>query len=312
MKDNIPTRIAYGKALEEFGSDTQIYVFDADLASCTHNEFFAKKYPNRFFNIGIAEANMVNIAAGFASTGKTAVCASFAIFSSGRAYEQIRNSVAYPKLNVKIVGSHAGLTVGEDGATHQCIEDISLMRTIPNMVLLSPCDANETREAVHAMLQYEGPCYIRTSRLAAPQYTQDIKNYEFLLGKACELQEGGDLTICATGYPVYAALQAAKRLADRGISTRVLDFHTIKPIDKEAIIKAAKETKRIITVEEHSVIGGLGSAISEVTGENYPVRICRIGVQDTFGHSGGPLELLDKHGLSEDKIFERALNFINN
>ena len=310
MKELIPTRIAYGKALEEFGSNERVVVFDADLASCTENQYFEKKYPQRFYNIGIAEANMVNIAAGFASTGKIAVCASFAMFSAGKAFEQIRNSVAYPNLNVKIVGSHAGLTVGEDGATHQCIEDMSIMRTIPGMTVLSPCDANETREAVKAMLEYDGPCYIRTSRLAAPQTTQDIPNYHFEIGKAVELVPGDDITICVTGYPVYNVLQAAKKLKEKGISVRVLDFHTIKPIDKEAIIKAAKETKAIITVEEHSVIGGLGSAVTEVTSEAAPTRVLRIGVQDVFGHSGKPEELLDKYGLSESKILDQIMKFL--
>ncbi len=305
MKDCIPTRVAYGKALAEFGVNEKIVVFDADLASCTHNDEFGKRYPDRFFNIGIAEANMVNIAAGFASTGKIAVCASFAMFSAGKAFEQIRNSVAYPKLNVKIIGSHAGLTVGEDGATHQCIEDVSIMRTIPNMVVLSPCDANETREAVKAMLQYEGPCYLRTSRMAAPQLTQDIKNYNFKIGKAYEVMEGTDITICATGFPVHNALQAAIRLQNEGVSVRFLIFPSIKPIDAEAIKKAATETKVIFTVEEHNVLGGLGSAVCEVTAAEVPTRVIRIGVQDMFGHSGKPEELLDKYGLSENKIFEK-------
>lgn len=303
--EKISTRVAYGEALAEIGENTDIIVLDADLSSCTMSEIFAEKYPERFFNVGIAEANMIGIAAGFATTGKTVFCHSFAMFTAGRCYDQIRNSLAYPNLNVKVVGSHAGLTVGEDGATHQCIEDMSLMRTIPNMVVVSPCDANEAKKAVRAIAQYQGPCYMRTGRLGVPQLTQQVKNYTFTLGKGSVLVDGSDLTIIATGLMVQKAYQLAQKLRD-DIKIRVIDMHTIKPIDRELIIKAAKETGAIVTAEEHNVIGGLGSAVSEVVSEEHPVPVLKVGVQDSFGRSGPAEELLDLYGLSEKNLAEKC------
>lgn len=292
MGENISTRVAYGRALEEFGSDEKIYVFDADLKSCTMTEYFAAKYPERFYNMGIAEANMVNVAAGFATCGATALVHTFAMFASGRVYDQVRNDVAYPGLNVKVVGSHAGLTVGEDGATHQCVEDISLMRTIPGMTVVVPCDGNETREAVRAVLDKSGPCYLRTGRCAVDCVTDGFADYRFELGKGVQLTDGTDVTIIACGLMVQEALKAEKLLAQEGIHARVIDMHTIKPIDREIIIKAAKETGAIVTAEEHNVIGGLGSAVSEVVAGSELVPVEFVGVEDTFGHSGGPWELL--------------------
>lgn len=306
MSENISTRVAYGRALEEFGSDEKIYVFDADLKSCTMTEYFAAKYPERFYNIGIAEANMVNVAAGFATCGATALVHTFAMFASGRVYDQVRNDVAYPGLNVKVVGSHAGLTVGEDGATHQCVEDISLMRTIPGMTVVVPCDANETREAVRAILDKSGPCYLRTGRCAVDCVTDGFADYRFQLGKGVQLTDGTDVTIIACGLMVQEALKAEKLLAQEGIHARVIDMHTIKPIDREIIIKAAKETGAIVTAEEHNVIGGLGGAVAEVVAGSELVPVEFVGVEDTFGHSGGPWELLEKFGLTPEHIVECA------
>lgn len=306
MCENISTRVAYGRALEEFGCSENINVFDADLKSCTMTQYFAEKYPERFYNIGIAEANMVGIAAGFAACGATALVHTFAIFASGRVYDQVRNSVAYPHLNVKVIGSHAGLTVGEDGATHQSIEDISLMRTIPGMTVVVPCDANETRLATKAILLYNGPCYFRTGRCALECVTDNFEKYKFELGKGVQLVNGKDVTVIACGLMVQESLKAAKLLTTEGISARVIDMHTIKPIDRDLIIKAAKETGAIVTAEEHSVIGGLGSAVSEVVTGSVLVPVERVGVEDTFGHSGSPAQLLKKYGLTPEHIADCA------
>lgn len=306
MGEKISTRVAYGRALEEFGDSKNIYVFDADLKSCTMTTYFAEKYPERFYNMGIAEANMVDVAAGFATCGATALVHTFAIFASGRVYDQVRNSVAYPKLNVKVVGSHAGLTVGEDGATHQSLEDISLMRTIPGMTVIVPCDANETREATRAMLAKEGPCYLRTGRVALDCITDTIDHYNFEIGKGIQLMDGNDVTIIACGLLVQEAMKAGEMLAKEGIHARVIDMHTIKPIDKEMILKAAKETGAIVTAEEHNIIGGLGSAVAEVITQNQPVPMEFVGVKDVFGHSGHPAELLQKYGLTPEHIAESA------
>lgn len=311
MGENISTRVAYGQALAEFGNDEKIYVFDADLKSCTMTKYFADTYPERFYNVGIAEANMVNIAAGFATCGATALVHTFAMFASGRVYDQVRNDVAYPGLNVKVIGSHAGLTVGEDGATHQCIEDISLMRTIPGMTVIVPCDSNEARLATKAMLDQEGPCYFRTGRCALDCVTDSFENYKFEIGKGVQLVDGTDVTIIACGLMVQEALKAQKMLAEDGISARVIDMHTIKPIDKDIIIKAAEETGAIVTAEEHNVIGGLGAAVSEVVVANKIVPVEFVGVEDTFGHSGSPEELLEKFGLTPKHIVESAKKAIS-
>lgn len=306
MGENISTRVAYGRSLEEFGGRQDIYVFDADLKSCTMTQYFADRYPERFFNIGIAEANMVDIAAGFATCGATALVHTFAMFAAGRVYDQVRNSVAYPGLNVKIIGSHAGLTVGEDGATHQCIEDISLMRTIPGMTVIVPCDANETRMATRAILDMKGPCYLRTGRCALECVTDTFENYHFEVGKGIQLVDGADVSIIACGLMVQEALKAERILRKEGISARIIDMHTIKPIDKEIIQKAAKETGAIVTAEEHNIIGGLGSAVSEVvvSDENVPVEM--VGVKDVFGHSASPQILLQKYGLIPEDIASAA------
>lgn len=306
MSEHISTRAAYGLALAEFGGDNNIYVFDADLKSCTMTCYFAEKYPERFYNIGIAEANMVDIAAGFAACGATALVHTFAMFASGRVYDQVRNNVAYPGLNVKVVGSHGGLTVGEDGATHQCIEDISLMRTIPGMTVIVPCDANEARLATQAILEFRGPCYLRTGRGPVETVTDRFENYSFTVGKGVQLTDGDDVTVIACGLMVQEALRAQKLLKTEGIRARVIDMHTIKPIDKELILKAARETKAIVTAEEHNVIGGLGSAVAEVLASSEPVPMEFVGVQDVFGHSGSPKELLERYGLTPEQIAESA------
>lgn len=306
MNKMISTREAYGEELCEQGRNKGIYVFDADLSICTMTYMFAKAYPERFFNAGIAEANMVGMAAGAASTGKIAFCNSFAMFIAGRCYDQVRNSVAYPNLNVKMVGTHAGLSVGEDGATHQCIEDISIMRTIPGMTVICPCDANETKAAVKAIIKYEGPCYLRLGRGSVENITNKSKAYKFYIGKAVTLKEGNDITIIATGIMVQKSMDAAKSLESNGIMARVIDMHTIKPIDREAIIKAAKETGMIVTVEEHNVIGGLGAAVAEVVTETVPVPVIKIGIEDVFGHSGKAEEVLEKYGLTIEKIIKKA------
>lgn len=311
MGENISTRVAYGRALEEFGGNENIYVFDADLKSCTMTEYFAEKYPERFYNIGIAEANMVDIAAGFATCGATALVHTFAMFASGRVYDQVRNNVAYPGLNVKVIGSHAGLTVGEDGATHQCIEDISLMRTMPGMTVVVPCDGNETRLATKAVLEKQGPCYLRTGRCAVDCVTDGFEDYNFELGKGVQLTGGSDVSIIACGLMVQEALKAEKLLREEGIFARVIDMHTIKPIDRELILKAARETGAIVTAEEHNVIGGLGGAVAEVLATSEPAPLEMVGVKDTFGHSGSPAELLEKFGLTSSDIVKSCKKVIS-
>ncbi len=296
------TRESFGEALCELAeTNKDIVVFDADLAAATKTSIFGKAFPERFFDCGIAEGNMIGVAAGMAASGKIPVAASFAMFATGRAFEQIRNSVAYPELNVKIAGSHAGISTGEDGATHQCIEDIGIMRAIPNMVVLNPADHWEMKAATKAAIEYNGPVYIRLGRLAIDSFN-DPETYSFELGKGITLHEGGDVTVIATGLCVLEALKAVKELEAEGISARLINIHTIKPIDREIVIKAAKETGRIITVEEHNVVGGLADAVCEVVTEECPVKVTRVGVQDRFGFSGPALELLDKFGLTQPHI----------
>lgn len=305
MADKIATREAYGNALAEYGADTNIVVFDADLSKSTKTDNFRKKYPERFFNMGIAEGNMMAAAAGMASCGKIVFASTFAMFAAGRAFEQIRNSICYPKLNVKIGATHAGLSVGEDGASHQAIEDIAIMRALPNMTVISPADAVETRYAVKAAIEHKGPVYLRLGRLNVP-VIYDEGNYNFELGKGIALSEGNDVTIIATGLMVHAALEAKVLLQEEGINARVIDIHTIKPIDKDIIVKAAGETGVIVTAEEHNIIGGLGGAVAEVLSEHYPVPLVRVGVQDKFGKSGKPDKLLEMYGLTAANIVKGA------
>ncbi len=302
----IATREAYGNALCEFANDYDFVVLDADLAAATKTSVFKKQYPDRFFNTGIAEGNMMSVAAGIASCGKTVFASSFAMFAAGRAFEQVRNSICYPNLNVKIGATHAGISVGEDGATHQCIEDIALMRAVPNMVVISPCDAIETREAVKAVLLHNGPVYLRLCRLAKENIFENSSKCNFQIGKSTTLREGNDLTIVATGIMVHEALSAYEKLKAEGINARVIDMHTIKPIDKDALIKAANETGAIVTAEEHNVIGGLGSAVCEVISEASPVPVLRIGVKDKFGTSGSPAELFKLYNLTADDIYKKS------
>ena len=298
----IATREAYGKALAEFGeSYPDMVVLDADLAAATKTDVFKKKFPDRHVDCGIAEANMMGIAAGLSLTGKIPVASTFAMFASGRAFEQVRNSIGYPHLNVKIGATHAGITVGEDGATHQCNEDIALMRTIPGMVVLNPADHYEMVDAVKAAAAYKGPVYLRLGRLAVESCTEDVAE-PFALGKGRTLREGDDIAIVATGLMVGEALKAHEALKASGIHARVIDIHTIKPIDRELLIKAAKETGRVVTVEEHSVIGGLGEAVCACLCEECPVPVTRIGVNDVFGHSGPAVDLLKEFGLSAENI----------
>lgn len=301
----IATRESYGNALKDLAEEyPDLVVLDADLAGATKTGVFQKAYPDRFFDCGIAEGNMAGIGAGLAAAGKIPFISTFAMFAAGRAFEQVRNSIGYPHLNVKIGATHAGISVGEDGATHQCLEDLALMRTIPGMVVLNPADDVEARAAVKAALDHEGPVYIRFGRLAVP-VLYDEADYEFEIGKAKELRPGKDITIIASGLPVAASLEAAERLAEEGVDARVIDMHTIKPIDKDAILKAAKETGNIFTVEEHNVLGGLGSAVSEVVAEECPVPVHKIGIYDQFGESGPAEELLVKYGLDADGIYKQ-------
>ena len=296
------TRESFGEALCELAkTNKDIVVLDADLSAATKTSIFAKEYPERFFDCGIAEQNMIGVAAGLAASGKIPVAASFAMFATGRAFEQIRNSVAYPNLNVKIAGSHAGISTGEDGATHQCLEDIGIMRTIPNMVVLNPADHYEMIEATKAAISYDGPVYIRLGRLAVDSFN-DPQTYKFELGKGITMAEGDDITVIATGLCVNEARKAVESLKDEGINARLINIHTIKPIDRDIIIKAAKETGKIITVEEHNVIGGLGDAVCEVTSSECPVKVRRIGVYDRFGYSGPAKELLEIFGMTESNI----------
>lgn len=302
----IATRDAYGQTLIELGNEREdIVVMDADLAAATKTGMFKKAHPDRFFNAGIAEANMMGIAAGLAASGKTVFASSFAMFAAGRAFEQIRNSIAYPHLNVKIAASHAGVSVGEDGATHQCCEDIAIMRAIPGMVILNPADAPEAKAAVRAAAEYDGPVYLRLGRLAVPVFNEE--NVDFTIGKGKVMREGADVTIIATGLEVNEAMIAADTLAAEGIDARVVNMGTIKPIDKDIILQAAAETGAIVTAEEHNIIGGLGSAVAEVLVESgKPVPMLRVGVEDTFGRSGPALELLDRYGLTAPHIVEKV------
>ncbi|MBW7571317.1 transketolase family protein [Caproiciproducens faecalis] len=298
------TRESYGEALAELSEKyPQVVVLDADLAAATKSGVFKKACPERFIDCGIAECNMVGVAAGLAACGKIPFATSFAMFSTGRAYEQVRNSVGYPKLNVKIVGSHAGISVGEDGATHQCNEDLALMRTIPGMVVLNPADHYEMKAAVKASIEHQGPVYIRLGRLAVSSFNNS-DDYKFELGKGITLRDGKDITIVATGLMVSRALEAVKTLEEQGIDARLINIHTIKPLDRELIVKAAKETGKIITVEEHNVIGGLGDAVCDALCEEYPVPVIKIGVNDVYGHSGPAVDLLDEFGLNAAHIVE--------
>ena len=300
------TRESYGEALAELSSEyPDLIVLDADLAAATKTGIFKKACPERFFDCGIAEANMMGIAAGIASTGKKVFASSFAMFAAGRAFEIVRNSIGYPHLNVKIGATHAGISVGEDGATHQCNEDIALMRTIPGMTIINPADDVEAKAAVKAALDFEGPVYMRFGRLAVPVFN-DKETYKFELGKGVQLRDGNDVTIVATGLMVNEALMAADTLAAEGINARVINIHTIKPLDKEIICKAAKETGVIVTAEEHSVIGGLGSAVAETVTECCPVPVVKVGVNDVFGHSGPAVELLKEFGLSAENIVTKV------
>ncbi|OFI07506.1 1-deoxy-D-xylulose-5-phosphate synthase [Clostridium acetireducens DSM 10703] len=302
MSNKIATREAYGKTIAKIGKDNKnIVVLDADLAKSTKTIEFKKVCPERFFDMGIAEANMMGVAAGLSTCGKIPFVSTFAMFATGRTFEQIRNSICYPNLNVKICATHAGVTVGEDGASHQSIEDISLMRSIPNMTVICPSDAVETEEVIKAIVDYEGPCYIRLGRSGVP-VINDNDDYKFQIGKAVNIRDGKEATIIATGIMVDAAIEAYNILAEEGIKVKVINMATIKPIDKEAIVNAAKETGVIITAEEHSIIGGLGSAVCEVTSEMYPIPVIRVGIKDVFGQSGKPSELLDAYGLTAKDI----------
>ena len=305
----IATRDSYGNALAELGTEhDNVVVLDADLAAATKTGIFKKAHPDRFIDCGIAESNMIGVAAGLATTGKVPFASSFAMFAAGRAFEQVRNSVGYPHLNVKIGATHAEISVGEDGATHQCNEDIALMRTIPGMVVINPADDVEARAAVRAAYEHQGPVYLRFGRLAVP-VINDRPDYKFELGKGVVLREGKDLTIIATGLPVSNCLEAAEKLAADGIDAKVINIHTIKPLDEELVVAAAKETGKVVTVEEHSVIGGLGSAVCDVLSEKATTQVMKIGVNDTFGESGPALELLKKYGLDTDSIYEKIKAF---
>lgn len=302
MSKKVATREAYGAALVELGRrNPNVVVLDADLAKSTKTADFSKEFPQRFFDVGIAEQNMIGTAAGLAAAGKVPFASSFAVFATGRVYDQIRNSVAYPRLNVKIAATHAGITVGEDGASHQMVEDIALMRVLPNMTVIVPADAVETRAAVMAAAEMDGPFYIRLGRSGVP-VLHDEKSFRFEPGRAVTLREGGDVVVIACGIMAAAALEAAEHLAGEGISVRVLDVHTIKPLDVQAVVEAAKITGAVVTAEEHSIIGGLGGAVAEALAEHHPVPVRRVGVRDTFGESGKPAELLEKYGLTPADI----------
>lgn len=299
----IATRQSYGEALAELGKKNEnIVVLDADLSSATKTNIFAEKFPDRFINVGIAEQNLMGIAAGLAAYGKVPFVSTFAIFAAGRAYDQIRNSICYPKLNVKICATHAGLTVGEDGATHQMLEDLSLMRTLPNMTVISPSDDTQTRWAIEAASKLDGPVYVRLARMATPVIYNENQTFE--IGKMLQLGNGTDATVFATGVAVAESLKAQEELEKEGINIRVIDVHTIKPIDREMIIKCAKETKKIITIEDHSVIGGLGSSICEVLAEEYPTKVMRMGMKDRFGKSGKAEQLLKYFKIDSEAIIE--------
>lgn len=311
MAGKIATREAYGKALAKLGKvNDKVVVLDADLSKSTKTADFKNEFPERFINMGIAEGNMMTVAAGLSTCGKIPFASTFAMFAAGRAFEQIRNSICYPRLNVKICATHAGLTVGEDGASHQSIEDLALMRAIPNMTVICPSDAIETEAVINAIAEYNGPCYVRLGR-AGVNVINDRPDYKFELGKGVQLTEGNDVTIVATGIMVDEALSAEKMLKAEGISARVINIHTLKPIDSEILINAAKETGAIVTVEEHNIIGGLGSVVSEVVSEEKPVPVIRVGVKDTFGESGKPEELLKAYGLKDVNIVDAVKKAIS-
>ncbi len=306
----IATRDSYGNALAELGREhDNLVVLDADLAAATKTGVFQNEFPDRHIDCGIAECNMMGIAAGIASTGKVPFASSFAMFAAGRAFEQVRNSIGYPHLNVKIGATHAGISVGEDGATHQCNEDIALMRTIPGMTIINPADDVEAKAAVRAAYEMDGPVYLRFGRLAVP-VINDRPDYKFEVGKGVLLREGTDVTIVATGLCVGASLEAAEQLAAEGISAEVINIHTIKPLDTELIINSAKKTGKVVTAEEHSVIGGLGSAVCDCLCENAPTPVCKIGVYDVYGESGPAAKLLEKYGLDAQGIYEKVKNFV--
>ena len=302
---NIATREAYGKALVKLGDLREdVVVLDSDLSKSTKTSEFAKTFPTRFFNMGIAEQNLIGAACGLATAGKIPFASTFAMFATGRGFEIIRNSVCYPNLNVKICATHAGISVGEDGASHQSVEDIAIMRSIPNMTVLVPCDAIETEKMIFEIVKYNGPVYVRLGRSAVPQIFGE--DYDFEIGKGVILREGSDATIIACGMMVNEAINASKLLKEEGINVRVINMSTIKPIDKEVIIESAKKTGAIVTVEEHSVIGGLGSAVSDVVSENYPVLVKKIGINDVFGQSGKPKQLMEEYGLTVENIINKV------
>ncbi len=309
MADKIATRDSYGNALVELGkAHDDLVVLDADLAAATKTGTFKKEFPERHIDCGIAECNMMGIAAGLATTGKVPFASTFAMFAAGRAFEQVRNSIGYPQLNVKIGATHAGISVGEDGATHQCNEDVALMRTIPGMTVIVPSDDIEAKAAVKAAYEHQGPCYLRFGRLAVP-VINDKPDYKFELGKGVVLREGKDVTIIASGLPVSNCLEAAEKLAADGIDAEVINIHTIKPLDEELVLASAKKTGKVVTVEEHSVIGGLGSAVCDCLSEKLPTKVLKIGVNDVFGESGPALELVAKYGLDADSIYEKVKSF---
>ena len=306
MADKKATRESYGAALAELGEKYDFLVLDADLAATTKTGVFKKKFPERFFDCGIAEGNMMSVAAGIAATGKTVFASTFAMFAAGRAFEQVRNSIGYPHLNVKIGATHAGITVGEDGATHQCNEDIALMRTIPGMTIISPADAGEAYLAVEAAIKYTGPVYLRFGRFAVPNLTPELEGYSFEIGKGVVMREGSDVSIVANGYMVHLALEAAEELAAEGISAEVINIHTVKPLDTELVTASARKCGAVVTAEEHSIIGGLGSAVCEALCEGAPVPCLRVGVEDKFGRSGKVPELLEIYGLTSKNIAAKA------
>lgn len=307
MAEKIATRAAYGKALVEMAEqEPDLVVLDADLSGSTMTKDFSKAHPERFFNMGIAEGNMVGVAAGLAACGKKPFVNSFAMFSAGRAWEQVRNSVAYPNLNVKVIGSHGGLSVGEDGATHQCIEDLAIMRAIPNMTVLCPCDGNEMREAVKALLAYEGPAYMRLGRLAVETVTDSLEGYSFEIGKGVLVRDGADVTVVAVGMNVQMALKAAEILEEEGVSVRVIDMHTIKPLDEAILLEAARDTGCIVTSEEGNVKGGLGSAVAEYLASVCPVPVIRHGVNDEFGRSGAAQKVLEAYAITAEGIADKV------
>ncbi len=306
----IATRESYGNALAELGKEHDDFVvLDADLSGATKTGIFKKAFPERHINCGIAEGNMMSVAAGIATTGKVAFASSFAMFAAGRAFEQVRNSIGYPHLNVKIGATHAGISVGEDGATHQCNEDIALMRAIPGMVVINPADDVEARAAVKAAYEYEGPVYLRFGRLAVP-VINDNEDYKFEIGKGIVLREGKDVTLIATGLEVAETIEAAEMLAADGIDAKVINIHTIKPLDEDLVVAAAKETGKVVTIEEHSVIGGLGSAVCDVLAEKAPTKVMKIGVNDVFGESGPALALIKKYGLDAESIYNKVKAFV--